>query len=109
MDTNLTYDPLTKSELETAGSIFYGILTNPRILDTIDDFHIAGMRCAVIVVQNGGVLEKVVVRGQRSVIQDFPFDEIAGTVANYDTKKHVCIVLVRDSAVCSVLVERPDD
>jgi hypothetical protein len=106
METNLTYDPLTKSELETAGSIFYGILTNPRIMDTVDDFHLAGMRCAVIVAQNGGVLEKVLVRAQRSVTQDFPFDEIAGIIANYDIRKHVCIVLVRDSAVCSVLVER---
>ena len=108
METNLAYDPLTKSELEAAGSIFYGILTNPRIMETVDDFHMAGMRCAVIVAQKNGMLETVLVREQHSVTKDFPFDEIAGTIVNYDTQKHVCIVLVRDSAVCSVLVDRAE-
>jgi len=106
METNLLYEPLTKSQLETAGSIFYGIVTNPRIMETIDDFHLIGIRCAAIVVQKDGMIEAVVVREQHSVTRDFPFDEIAGTLANYDLEKHVCIVLVHDGNVCSVLVDR---
>ena len=106
METNLAYEPLTKSELVAAGSIFYGILSNPRIMDTVDEFHLVGMRCAVIVIQKNGMLEGVLVHHQQSVTKNFPLDEIAGTIANYDTQKHVCIVLVRDSAVCSVLVDR---
>jgi len=109
METQLAYEQLSKSELEAAGSIFYGILTNPRIMETVDDFHMAGMRCAVIVVQKNGTLEEVLVRQQHAVNRDFPFDDIAGTLANYDIRKQVCIVLVRDDTVCSVLVNSAEE
>ena len=106
MEINLLYESLSKSEIEAAGSIFYGIVTNPRIMETIDDFHLIGIRCAAIVVQKDGTIEEVLVREQHSVTKNFPFDEITGTLANYDIEKQVCIVLVRDGNVCSVLVDR---
>ena len=108
MDTKLAYGPLTKKELEDAGPIFYGVLTNLRIMDTVDDCHLASMRCAVIVVQKKGELEAVVVRTQDAVTTEYPFEEIIGTISNYDTQKSVCIILVRDTAVCAVLVNRAD-
>ncbi len=106
METNLAYEPMTESETEAAGSILHGIMTNPRIMDTVDDLHGVGIRCAVIIAQKDGLLEEVRVREQRSVTKHFPFDEIAGTIASYDIQKQICIVLVRDSTVSSVLVDR---
>ncbi len=106
METKLAYEPMTESETEAADTIFLGVLTNPRIMDTVDDIHSVSIRCAVVVAQKNGMLFEIRVSEQHSVTKDFPFDEIAGTIAHYHTLKHVCIILVRDSAVCSVLVDR---
>ena len=106
METSVAYQPLTKAELDASGSIFYGILTNPRIMGTVDDFHLAGIRCAVIVVVKNGALEAVRVREQRAVNKEFPFKEIAGTIESYETEDHVCIVLVRDTTASAVIVGR---
>lgn len=106
MKTKLQYEPLTQAQLEGAGSVFYGILTNARIMETVDDFHLAGIRCAAIVVLKDGELEAVRVREHRTVVKDFPFDEIARTLASYDTETQLCIVLVRDDTACAVIVGR---
>ncbi len=106
MEADLAYEPLTESETKAARSIFHAVLTNTRIMDIVDDFHDAGVRCAVIIAQKTGIISEIRVCEQPSVTKEFPFNEIAGTIANYDTQKQVCIVLVRDSDVCSVLIGR---
>ena len=108
MKAQLAYQTLTKAELDAYGSVYFGILTNERILGTIDDFHLAGIRCAVVVVQKDGNLEKVLVRERTSVGKEFPFDEVAKTISTYDTETQVCIVLVRDDTICAVIVGRKD-
>ena len=106
METDLAYEPLTESETKAAGSIFRAVLTTHRIMETVDGFHAVGIRCAVIIAQKDGALEGVRILEQHSVTKDFPFDEIAFNIANYDIQKHICIVLVRNNAVCSALVDR---
>jgi hypothetical protein len=109
METQYVYEPLTTREEGAAGSIVYGIMTNDRIVETITDFHTVGLRCAVVVVQKGGVLKEVVVREDRVVREHFPFDEIRDALATYNEKHNVCIVLVRDRGVCVVIGVRELD
>ena len=62
----LTYVPLTEEETPAAGSLVYGVMTNERIMETINEFHTVGMRCAIIVVQEKGVLREVTFVTQRT-------------------------------------------
>ena len=106
MESSLIYEPLQEEETEAAGSIVYGVMTNDRIQETITNFHTVGIRCAVVLILEGGELTQVVVREQQAIAKAFPFKEVKEAVANYDLDSNVCMVLVRDHRVCSVVGSR---
>ncbi|MFQ5511687.1 MAG: hypothetical protein ACE5EO_07550 [Candidatus Krumholzibacteriia bacterium] len=98
-----TYAPLDESEAQIAGGIVYAVLTNPRIMETVREFHGVSMRCAVIITQVGGEVEEVSVREESQVYQRFPLEPIRAALAGYDMKDSVCMVLVRDRRVCELV------
>ncbi len=104
MSDNPTYTPLDETETPAAGQLVYAIITNPRIMETVRDFHDVSMRCAVVIVQKRRKVEEVVVWEEALVTRRFPLDEIREALANYDMTDSVCLVLARDDRVCEMVV-----
>ena len=97
--TDLKYQPLRSDESQLCGNIIYSILTDADIMDTVDQRHAAGVRCAVITILENGQCVDGYVADQTAVSDLIPFDEVRDAVDTYDISDAICSVLIRDGMV----------
>jgi len=99
--TNLEYQPIGNDESQFCGNVLYSLLTNVEIMDTIQQRHSEGVRCAVVTILENGNVVNGYVADQPAILDLIPFDEVRHAVASYNIQDSICSILIRDGKVAA--------
>ena len=94
------YTPLSADEQELGMMATAAVTTDPEILEAIDEYHSAGLRCGVVAEFSGkGKLHAFGGMEAEDLKAKFPFGPVAEALDQYEPGESLCFILIRNRRV----------